>query len=59
MKKALKTKLAFIQKVQKVYPQSHVGGSFGLFLRGISIGRDISDSDIDIKIPNFKPEQVS
>lgn len=47
--------MATIQKLletaknfQKQYPSAHIGGSLGLFLHGVYLGREMSKSDIDM-----------
>jgi len=49
----LKAKLATLKEFQLQYPAAHVGGSIGLFLRGINLLRDLSNSDLDIMIDKF------
>lgn len=44
----LQKRLDIILKLQEKYPDLHVGGSIGLFLHGIDLKRDISNSDIDL-----------
>lgn len=46
-------KLETIRDFQKTYPESHVGGSFGLFLLGYDLKRDFNDSDLDLISPSF------
>lgn len=53
--KIIKTAIGLLDK----YPNSHIGGSFGLFLHGLDLGRTIKDLDICLKsdpgtIPNDK-----
>lgn len=43
-------KLKILQQIQNKFPSAHVGGSIGLFLRGIDLGRDLSNSDLDLTI---------
>jgi hypothetical protein len=50
----LETKLKIIQDFQKKYPTSHIGGSIGLFIRGINLNRDLTLSDLDISIDKFE-----
>ena len=53
MNKLIKLKLETLKEFQDKYPTSHVGGSIGLFLRGINLFRDLSESDLDITIDDF------
>jgi len=46
----LEDKLSLVLMFQKKYPDSHVGGSIGLFLHGIDLGRSLDKSDIDMTI---------
>jgi len=48
--------LETIRGFQEKYPRSHVGGSFGLFLLGYDLKRDMSDSDLDLICPSFEKE---
>jgi len=50
MNRLVKAKLEAIKDFQDKFPTSHVGGSFGLFLRGINLLRDLSASDLDITV---------
>jgi hypothetical protein len=52
-KSILQFKLETIRDFQKKYPESHVGGSFGLFLLGYDLKRDFNDSDLDLITPSF------
>ena len=47
-------KLKSLREFQQKYPTSHVGGSIGLFLRGIDLQRDLSNSDLDITIDEYE-----
>jgi hypothetical protein len=51
----MENKLKTIREFQLEYPTAHVGGSIGLMLRGISVGRDLKYSDIDMTIDEFNP----
>lgn len=42
--------LSVIKGFQDKYPTAHVGGSIGLFLRGIDLKRELGKSDIDMTI---------
>lgn len=44
-------RLKTLQDFQKKHPLSHVGGSVSLYLRGINLDRDLSNTDLDIVIP--------
>lgn len=44
--------LEVIRRIQKKYPECHVGGSIGLLLHGYNVGRDLSKSDIDLISPS-------
>ena len=46
----LQRRLELIREIQRVIPSAHVGGSIGLLLQGIDLGRDFTDSDIDFSI---------
>lgn len=52
----LNEKLSIIKSFQDKYPDSHVGGSIGLYLHGIDLKRDISKSDIDMTKKYKLPE---
>lgn len=41
-------KLKVVKMFQDKYPNTHVGGSLGLFLHGIDLKRDLNKSDIDL-----------
>jgi hypothetical protein len=49
----LKKKLEYIHEFQLEYPNSHVGGSIGLFLHRIDLKRDLDGSDIDMTVDIF------
>ena len=49
----MKAKLETLKEFQENYPESHVGGSIGLFLRGVNLLRDLTKSDLDITIDEF------
>lgn len=51
-------KLKALREFQQKYPTSHVGGSIGLFLRGIDLQRDLSKSDLDITIDEYDPNII-
>lgn len=53
MIKLLDLKLKTIRDFQEKHPTSHVGGSFGLFLLGYDLQRDLSYSDLDLICPFF------
>jgi hypothetical protein len=52
--KLIEFKLKTLRDFQSKYPTSHVGGSIGLMLHGVSVHRDLSISDLDITIDDFK-----
>lgn len=52
MNKLIEQKLKIAKEFQEKYPNSHLGGSIGLMLRGIDLKRDLSLSDLDITTPN-------
>jgi hypothetical protein len=49
----LDKRLEIYKEIESVHPGCHIGGSIGLFLHGIDLGRTFVDSDIDIC--SFKP----
>jgi hypothetical protein len=49
----LDKRLEIYKEIESVHPGCHIGGSIGLFLHGIDLGRAFVDSDIDIC--SFKP----
>ena len=49
-------KLQMLREFQAKYPDSHVGGSVGLYLHGIDLKRDISKTDLDITMPDWDDE---
>lgn len=53
MNRLIKLKLETLKEFQEKHPTSHVGGSIGLFLRGINLKRDLSKSDLDITIDEY------
>lgn len=56
--KFTKLKLEFLREFQQQHPTSHVGGSMGLFLRGIDLKRDLTYSDLDITIDEMNVEET-
>ena len=50
----MELKLETLREFQQNYPTSHVGGSIGLFLRDINLQRDLSFSDLDITVDEYK-----
>lgn len=54
MKKNLSLTLSTLKNFQLDYPNSHIGGSIGLFLRGIDLKRDLNLSDLDITTDRFE-----
>jgi hypothetical protein len=58
MNKIIQLKLETLKEFQTANPTSHVGGSFGLMLRGIDLKRDLSKSDLDITIDEFELKQL-
>ena len=59
MNNLLTLKLKTLKEFQEKYPTSHVGGSIGLYLRGIDLKRDLSKSDLDITIDELIEETDS
>ena len=49
----IKHKLETIAEFQEKYPNSHIGGSVGLMIRGIDLKRNLYDSDLDITVDIF------
>lgn len=56
--KFTRLKLEFLRDFQQQHPTSHVGGSMGLFLRGIDLKRDLTYSDLDITIDEMNVEET-
>ena len=52
-KTSLDKRLEIYKSIESVHPGCHIGGSIGLFLHGIDLGRTFIDSDVDIC--SFKP----
>ena len=52
-KTPLDRRLEIYKSIESAHPGCHIGGSIGLFLHGIDLGRTFIDSDIDIC--SFKP----
>lgn len=46
----LQSRLDFVYLFQQKFPNSHLGGSLGLYLYGINLQRDLSYSDCDMVI---------
>lgn len=46
----IQEKLETIKEFQDKYPNSHIGGSIGLLIRGIDLQRDLRKSDLDITV---------
>jgi len=46
-------KLKVFQEFQLSNPTAHLGGSLGLFVRGIDLLRDLSKSDLDVTIDEY------
>jgi hypothetical protein len=53
MSKPIESKLKTLREFQVKHPTAHVGGSIGLFLRGIDLKRDLAKSDLDITVDEF------
>lgn len=51
--------LQAVKDFQNKVPSAHVGGSIGLYLHGIDLKRDLSQSDIDMTIEEYIPEEVT
>jgi len=47
-KTPLDVRLEIYKEIELAHPGCHIGGSIGLFLHGIDLGRNFIDSDIDI-----------
>jgi hypothetical protein len=45
-------KLQIVKMFQDKYPDTHLGGSLGLYLHGIDLKRDLKYSDIDLTTPD-------
>ena len=58
MNRLIKGKLETLKEFQENYPKSHVGGSIGLFLRGINLLRDLRNSDLDITIDEIDLNRI-
>lgn len=55
----MKEKLELVKKLQKKYNDLYLGGSLGLLIHGISLGRDIGDIDFTKKSDEgLKPEHL-
>jgi len=52
-KEQMQYKLEMLREFQAKYPDSHVGGSVGLYLHGINLQRDISRTDLDLTVPDW------
>lgn len=50
----LDKRLEIYREIQLNYPRCHIGGSIGLFLNGIDLGRNFLDSDLDICIASAR-----
>ena len=53
----INTRLETIRRFQANYPTSAVGGSFGLFLLGYDLKRNLGISDIDVVTKFFIPPE--
>lgn len=53
---ALDTLRKFQRKFQRKYPESHVGGSVGLFLYGFDLKRELRD--LDMTMPFYKVDET-
>lgn len=53
MYKIIQHKLETLFEFQQLYPNSHVGGSIGLYIRGVDLKRNLYDSDLDITSDSF------
>ena len=51
-------KLEAVKDFQIKYPTSHVGGSVGLFIRGIDVKRSLNNSDLDITIDENMKDKI-
>lgn len=50
--------LKTIKDFQAKFPMAHVGGSIGLFLHGVDLQRNIAQSDIDMTIDDYLPDNT-
>ena len=48
--------LEAIREFQKKVPNAHVGGSIGLYLHGVDLKRPLGQSDIDMTIEDYLPQ---
>jgi hypothetical protein len=51
--------LKAVKDFQDRIPNSHVGGSIGLFLHGIDLKRSLGQSDIDMTVEDYMPEKFA
>ncbi len=56
IEKLLNYRLQTLREFQEKYPESHVGGSIGLYLLGYDLKRSLSKSDLDIITNNFQKD---
>lgn len=56
-KEFMELKLGVVRQFQEMFPTSHIGGSMGLYLRGINLGRDLTYSDLDMIMQEYDPEK--
>ncbi len=56
MNNVIEGKLKIVRGFQQKHPTSHLGGSLGLLLLGVDLGRDLYKSDIDITIDELNKE---
>lgn len=51
-------KLEIVKQFQQQFPTSHIGGSMGLYLRGIDVGRNITESDLDMVLQKYEDGSI-
>jgi hypothetical protein len=49
----IEQKLKYVRDFQSRHPNSHIGGSIGLMIHGVRIGRSLEFSDLDIVVDVF------
>ena len=50
-------KLQIVKDFQTKYPTCHVGGSIGLYIRGIDLKRELNLSDLDFTIDEYDKDE--
>ena len=59
MNKLINAKMKFLRDFQEKFPTSHVGGSIGLLIHGVYLGRDLTLSDLDITVDEFQESDMT